>query len=402
MGRTIKAFWSYSHDDDTAESGRIVQLGKDVAAQYEMITGEKIELFIDRSGLSWGDEWKKIIDNNLATFAYFIPVITTRYFNSVECRRELTLFSEKAQNLGLESLIMPILYCETRQINDESNDDIAVSLVRKFQWDDWTDKRFEELHSSVYRRSVYQLAERLSNLNETIEIKPARSTDEIATTIALEPQSSDISISSTPATIIESDDEEDGFLDKIAGMETAFTDWTGIMNDINDEVNEVARLTVAATEEMNALPSQLGATSRLPIFKRLASKLDPHAEKLSKLGNRFTEEVYKVDQGVRAIVKVYEISTETDKDAEAANFKKSIFELNTSAQEGLDGFKGMLTSMEPIESMSREMRRPLRKIRRGITSMYESRSIIQDWVELVAVMPDSNEENNPTKEKKNG
>lgn len=395
MGRTIKAFWSYTHDDDKTESGRIVQLGKDIAAQYEMITGEKIDLFIDRSGLSWGDEWKKIIDNNLATFAYFIPVITTRYFNSVECRRELTTFAEKAHNLGLESLIMPILYCETRQLSDETNNDKAVELVRKFQRDDWRDKRFEELHSSIYRRSVYELAERLSSINENIEVKPARPTDEPSDTTA-SPKSPHISIRSATPVLA---DEEDGFLDKIAGMETAFADWTSIMNSINDEVSEVSRLTVDATAELNTLPSQLGVASRLPVFKKLAGKLDPHAENISELGNNFTEEAYKVDQGVRAIVEFYKLSTGPNKDVEAANFKKSILDLNVSAQEGLNGLMSMLDSMEPIEAMSRDMRRPLRKIRRGVTSMNESRNIIEDWVGLVDVMP--NEQNGDIDPKEN-
>ena len=388
MGKTIKAFWSYVHDDDKAESGRIVQLGKDIAAQYEMITGEKIDLFIDRSGLSWGDEWKKIIDDNLATFAYFIPVVTTRYFNSVECRRELTTFAEKAQNLGLESLIMPILYCETRQLNDEENNDKAVELVRKFQWEPWTDTRFEELHSSAYRRAVYILAKRLSDTGETVEIKPKTVIDS-KSDIVLKPQSSDIALGSSDISLKDDDDETAGFLDNIADMETAFNDWTAIMNSISAEVAEVSHLTENATTELNAIPTKLGVTSRLPIFKKLALKLDPHAEKISELGNQFTEEAYKVDQGVRAIVKLYEMPTNEDRKADAAVFKNSILELNKSAQNGLNGLKDMLNPMEPLEAMSRDMRRPLRKIRRGVTSMYESRSIIEDWTELVSVMPDT-------------
>lgn len=387
MGRSIKAFWSYVHDDDKTESGRIVQLGKDVAAQYEIITGDKIELFIDRFGLSWGDEWKKVVDDNLATVAYFIPVITTRYFNSVECRRELTTFAETASNLGLESLIMPILYCEASQLNDDGNNDRAVELVRKFQWETWTDTRFEEIHSSVYRRSVYNLAKRLSDVNDTVEVKPLQTVEGQASEDTATSQLPSISVGSAVSPV-EDDSEEDGLLDKIASMEVAFTDWTDIINTINDEVNEVSRLAVEATGDLNTIPSQLGITSRLPILKKLASKLDPHADRISELGNEFTEEAYKVDRGVRAIVDYYEVSTGLGRDNEYSDFKKSILRLNISAHEGLSGLKGMLDSMEPIESMSRDLRRPLRKIRRGVTSMYESRSIIEDWVNLVAVIPD--------------
>ena len=54
-----EGFWSYVHKDDQADSGRIVQLAHDVTAQYEVITGETISLFLDRDSLDWGDNWRE-------------------------------------------------------------------------------------------------------------------------------------------------------------------------------------------------------------------------------------------------------------------------------------------------------------------------------------------------------
>jgi len=67
-----QGFWSYVHKDDKTESGRISQLARDVVAQYEMITGEAIELFLDRDSLEWGDEWQAKVDASLASVAFFI------------------------------------------------------------------------------------------------------------------------------------------------------------------------------------------------------------------------------------------------------------------------------------------------------------------------------------------
>lgn len=39
----LKGFWSYVHADDAADDGRIVRLAKDVAAEFEMLTDEKID-----------------------------------------------------------------------------------------------------------------------------------------------------------------------------------------------------------------------------------------------------------------------------------------------------------------------------------------------------------------------
>lgn len=88
-----QGFWSYVHADDEAEVQRISRLARDVAAQFEMLTGEPLALFLDRDAIEWGEAWRDKVDSSLASVAFFIPVITPRYFMSPECRRELQTMS---------------------------------------------------------------------------------------------------------------------------------------------------------------------------------------------------------------------------------------------------------------------------------------------------------------------
>lgn len=69
-----QGFWSYVHADDDAEGERISRLARDVTAQFEMLTGEQLELFIDRDQIKWGDVWRESINAGLASVAFFIPV----------------------------------------------------------------------------------------------------------------------------------------------------------------------------------------------------------------------------------------------------------------------------------------------------------------------------------------
>jgi hypothetical protein len=46
----LKGFWSYVHADDDADGGRVSRLAHDVAAQFEMLTGENIDLLL---GFLW-------------------------------------------------------------------------------------------------------------------------------------------------------------------------------------------------------------------------------------------------------------------------------------------------------------------------------------------------------------
>ena len=49
-----EGFWSYVHADDEAEDGRILRLARDVAGQFEMLTGEPLTLFLDKDAIKWG------------------------------------------------------------------------------------------------------------------------------------------------------------------------------------------------------------------------------------------------------------------------------------------------------------------------------------------------------------
>jgi hypothetical protein len=57
-----RGFWSYVHADDTADHDRIATLARDVVEQFQMVTGESIELFLDQDDLEWGDPWRPKVD----------------------------------------------------------------------------------------------------------------------------------------------------------------------------------------------------------------------------------------------------------------------------------------------------------------------------------------------------
>jgi hypothetical protein len=99
----LLGFWSYVHADDTVDMGRVTQLARDIVANYEAIKAEEIRLFLDRDDLHWGDQWRDEVDEALSNVAFFVPVITPRYFMRPECRREFQYFLQRRQASGLPS-----------------------------------------------------------------------------------------------------------------------------------------------------------------------------------------------------------------------------------------------------------------------------------------------------------
>lgn len=163
------AFLSYAHEDNRLDNGGIINLANSLANEFSLISGQSLDLFVDRTGISWGDEWRSRINTALTTTTFFVPVLTPRYFARPECRRELIDFSTQAQVLGTTDLIMPILYAPISEFND-SNPDELIALASRFQHVDWSTLRLEGSAAPEFRKSVHHLAERLVEISALVAV----------------------------------------------------------------------------------------------------------------------------------------------------------------------------------------------------------------------------------------
>jgi hypothetical protein len=212
------------HADDKSDDGRIARLAKDVAAEFEMLTGEKIDLFLDKDAISWGEDWRNKIDDSLASIAFFIPVVTPRFFMSSECRRELRYFASRAKNLGVQELVLPLLYVDVPSLREDTPSDDLVALVKPFQWENWLELRFADVDSGEYRRGVARLAERLVEAN-----KLAEEVNLVAAARELEPS-------------LEDEDDSPGLLDHLAAAEETLPQWQMTLEAISEEITEIGQI----------------------------------------------------------------------------------------------------------------------------------------------------------------
>lgn len=212
----VAGFWSYSHDDDERDGNAVVRLAARVQDEYALVTGEALTLFVDRTQLSWGDEWRHRIDSALAETTFFIPVITPLYFKRDECRRELLSFAGQAESLGAIELIMPILYIDVPGLTESDPDEVRA-LVARMQYSDWRELRLSDESSSEYRRGVNSLALKLAEINSRYE------------------QSESRKFIDSPDEYDES--EEEGLLDISAALEEKLPEWEEFLakSDIDDK-----------------------------------------------------------------------------------------------------------------------------------------------------------------------
>lgn len=366
---TSQGFWSYVHDDDKAEGGRISRLARDIVDQYQMLTGEEIRLlFLDKDDIKWGDQWRKEIDSSLASVAFFIPVMTPRYFMSPECRRELQFFMRRANDLGVKELILPLHYTNVPLLYDGTTEDELIKLVGTFQWEDWRELRFSDVTSSEYRRNVAKLAEKIVEANKRAE----------ESTIPIPPQLE------TP--LEENDDDSPGLIDTLADSEEMLTKVPETLNTITQNINQIGQIMREATENIQRGDTQgKGFAARLVVSRQTAARLTEPTEHIWSLSNEYASQLHSVDAGFRIMIDRAASETKENPDTKSnyCAFFNAVRTLSDSSSQAIQSFGYMFTSAEPLERMSRDLRPVLRRLKQGLTILIESTGVTQEWVRLI-------------------
>lgn len=362
-------FWSYVHADDEADHGRIVQLAHDIVAEMMLLTGDDIELFLDRDAIKWGQQWQAVIGAGLGGVAFFIPVLTPRYFTRPECRNEMETFARKADQLGVRQLIMPLLYVDFNAIHDDPPSDNLMALAKSFQWEPWMELRLTDRDSALYRQGISRLATRLADANASAEEAPP------------------VGLNGTSdSALADSTDEAPGILDQINDAEAAMPNWAESMTGIGTTVASMGELFTHATADLAAGDARgAGTAGRLFVARELAGSLAEPVNEVYDLASESTRHLHTIDIGVRALLEglIAESSDGTEDRTEICQFFETMRGFDLSLREGLDAVRDMADAVAPMERMSRDLRRPLRKLRQGLTLLMEGQAVINVWIRLI-------------------
>ena len=366
------AFWSYVHVDDEAEQGRIVDLAHDVRDQYGLLTGGELELFLDRDAIEWGDDWRERIATAISAATFFIPIMTPRYFNSVECRRELIAFAREANRHGVESLLLPILYVNVSDLEREDLADEAMLLVSPRHYENWTDLRLADRGSPDYRKGVHRLAQRLA--------------DTMLAVSSSTPQPPAMTEAAAQREAVAQDEEAPGLLDLIAEGDEAMPRLVDVTERLGRALEDVGRITEEISSKMDASDRRGGGTAgRVKLAAVLASNLRPVATEILRLGEENTRELGSVDAAISTMLKMVEEAPPDDPDQqrEALAFFETIEQTAEAAADGTRQLGDLFGTLDQTARLTRTLRPVARDLQRGLRSFVDAQAIYDEWGERI-------------------
>jgi hypothetical protein len=375
MTADATGFWSYVHKDDQAEKGRIEQLAHDLVDQYEMITGETIKLFHDRSSIEWGDNWRALIDEGLLTAAFFVAILTPRYFRSAECRRELQTFARGAQRLGISDLVLSIVYVDVPELEEDTPQDELMVLVKQFQWEDWRELRFTDVNSSEYRIAVAKMAKRLADASRAA--------------IAAELPAPIDAISPFPGSE-GGTAEEPGLMDILAAGQIGMQGVSATSVAMTEEMAKFNSFVGKATGDIRRSDQEgRGPVDRLAIAKELAQNLTQPADRFFQLANEYASQMYDADRGTRTLISLApdEIKRNPDSKSVVCQFFDIIIATAQKAQFLATTLGEFSQGLAKSETLSRDLRPPLQTMKRGVAIVMEASSLADGWLKAIEESP---------------
>jgi hypothetical protein len=364
---TNAGFWGYAHLDDKADGGRVTRLAQKIRLEYQALTTQELEIFVDRTSLSWGEQWRARINDSLQTTTFYIPIITPNFIDSQECRKEFLTFVNTAKALGVTEYILAIRYIPVADLTEESTDEIKA-LVAATQFVDWEELRFEDEDGPSYRRAVNQLAMRLKQLSELVESRPTK----------------DAASSYSEASVErEQDDEAPGLLDLIADFEPASKEWL-------ETVNKFPVLLQDFTAAMNEGTAMLNEVSGKPLsyrilaLRKIAKNLEPTAAGLEQAGVDYINRLMALDPAVRAIIELAQLSESGTEAAEAASAQfDSIKTMAETSAKTVATVSAVGAKARSYANYSRDLRPSFKRFDAAMKSIADGQSVIDEWARLV-------------------
>lgn len=284
-----RGFASYTRADNETFGNVVDRLRQDITAMYEAMTGKRLDLFLDRESIGWGEDWRQKIHESVDSASVFIPIVTMRYFNSQMCMEELLTFHAAANRLGVTELILPIVLFGADQIRSDDPRS-EVQLIARLNY-----KNVEQAWTAGYDSPEWRsfIAECVRDLDKAIQ----RAETVLSEEEKLAAGRSKPPAAPTPKTgEIVGDDEDEPVLFDLDEMTARLALVEPLTSKAIGELNQIAQL--IGDFDVEGVSVQTGRARAIA----LANSIREPADAIEKSGSELESILFGLDSDVRALV----------------------------------------------------------------------------------------------------
>jgi len=325
------------------------------------MTGDSIEIFMDRDDIAWGQQWAQVINRGITRTIFMLPIVTPSYFRSDACRDELLRFNSLCSQRGLSDLILPIVFSGLERISTNSDDEV-VRIIAGTQYEDFTDVWPYERGGEEWMLGVRHLVRGLIDAEKRVDARLLALLDEPSTTAA-------------------AGEDPDEVPDSELGMAEYMTAIVPAIESATATLNTAVERFQAFVDALTATPlggAGAGATDPRRFQAQItatANAIKPSASELESAGSAALAEVSEADKLVTGMIQ--SLSGMHDKTLLAA-FRASMGDL-TPVKSAVDAMDEMIRQLADTARLSSVLRKELRPARRGMQFIRDAGSLFLRW-----------------------
>ena len=179
-------------------------------------------------------------------------------------------------------------------------------------------------------------------------------------------------------------------IDILASGQLGIEELSNISIAMSAEINRFPEFTSKAVEDMQRADLEgKGVFGRLAVTKELARNITQPADRIKELAGDYASQTYDADAGIRSLITA--AAAEIENNPGSSDLICSFFEVVSTITQNTRNLSASLSQLADgiaqIETLSRDLRPPLRAMREGVTMIMEASSLTDGWVKLIEDSP---------------
>lgn len=360
-------FLSYNHDDNNHLDNQMIDFIHDVEEEYSYSHGNKLNIFIDKDSINWGEDWRSCIDKSLQMTNFIVPCITPRYLKSDACRAELTTFIDFSNFSEFRSILS--LVWQTPDDSDNFyEDDPLFQTINNLQYVDVCELRNFDRKDKNYKIAVRQVTAKLRDvIKSNLSQAASKSSKDLSKNIRDGSIIKDYAIKQN----IESHDDEndeaghDGFCELIDKVVDNCNNLNRNMERAGTALNEITK----AIDDQNVKNKNSG----IPLSKQCLYLYEKTKDSVSIINTETAsgiEHWNRVYESSHEIIKILELTPQLLDRKQSLEIFKSTFQGLLTDMSYFENTKDVEDSIQLLASLSAKLR-PLAKATRNYLNLFK-------------------------------